>query len=288
MERGILLYAHNNGSVDYMLMAFECARRIRNHLGRDIPITLVTDEESAKHSVWRNSTLPNVNVAVIPMDRDIDNWRTYFGSPGEEAEVGRYYNRTRSSAYDLSPYDETLVIDVDYVLQTNRLNRVWGSYSSVMVPKKIESITDYSNRKYIERIGPLGIPHYWATVFYFRKDDVARMFFDLVHHVEKYYSYYGTMYGFRGSSIRNDYTFSVAAHIMSDYHEPSHIDQLPIGSLLFAWDKDVVVQVSDGEIQFECIQGGKRLPVRIAGQDVHILNKKSWISHIKGDYDSVE
>jgi hypothetical protein len=37
-------------------------------------------------------------------------------------------NKGRYNAYELSPYDETIILDVDYVLNSNKLTQVFDFY----------------------------------------------------------------------------------------------------------------------------------------------------------------
>ena len=45
----------------------------------------------------------------------------------DNTEYASFKNMGRSDVYELSPYDETLVIDSDYFIMNNVLDQVWDS-----------------------------------------------------------------------------------------------------------------------------------------------------------------
>ena len=84
MTRGVVLFAENS-NVDYVQQAEILARSIKTN--GDISITLVTSD-------------------IV----DSENFDTIINVPDSE-ENWKIYNRI--NAYDVSPYDETIVMDVD-------------------------------------------------------------------------------------------------------------------------------------------------------------------------------
>ena len=116
MTKGVVLFAYNNALVDYVGLAIKSTKLIKEHL--NLPVTLVTDS-----SDWLNKTYPD-DVALFDniissLDNTTQKKRFYDGSL--HYELVPWKNSTRSNVYELTPYDETLVIDVDYILNSNYL-----------------------------------------------------------------------------------------------------------------------------------------------------------------------
>ena len=86
MTVGALIFAVNNGATDYLAMAQWSAENIQRHLG--ISTHIVTAQTS-----------------------DNANSRHF-------TDIGHvtWHNTSRVDAYDLSPWDRTLVLDADYVV----------------------------------------------------------------------------------------------------------------------------------------------------------------------------
>lgn len=278
--KGVLLYAHNNGTVDYAGLAHVCAAQVRKHL--NTPIALVTDQETKDALEARGARDLFDSVQTTEVDRSVDNWRFYAGD-GVPSERGRFLNQTRLRAYDHTPFEETLVIDTDYLVFSDVLNQVWGSPNSFMMNCVVDCIQDRIGWNRNTRIDPLSIPQYWATAFYFRKNDESKFIFDLAQHVAENYYYYSMMYRFSAGIFRVDNVFSVAAHILSGFGTGRFVEPLPVPYLMFAWDDSIVRRVYPDGILFECRDGDFPLPVRVREQDVHVLNKLSLMEHV-GDW----
>ena len=90
MTVGALIFATNNDQIDYVSMANWSARNIERHLG--IPTTIISGDATS-------------------------NNRRHFTDVGSVV----WHNLNRMDAYALSPYDQTLVLDADYVVASNQL-----------------------------------------------------------------------------------------------------------------------------------------------------------------------
>ena len=102
MTRGALLFAFNSPKYDYYAMAEHTAKRINHFL--NMPVTLVTDEESLGSAT--NYKFDKV-ITVIPDKKNRRDW-------------GIWINKGRYQAYELSPYDETLVIRKEVYLPKSK------------------------------------------------------------------------------------------------------------------------------------------------------------------------
>lgn len=191
MSKGVLLFAYNNEAVDYRLMAKACARRIERHL--KVPVLAVSDSEI------------NGVETIVRADHS-KSIRDYGTSHAT------FKNESRLSAYDISPFDETIVLDVDYVIQTDKLNCLWGSKVEFQIGFHA---VDLEGKCLDVLIGLSNLPQVWATVIYFRKSDLANSIFEEVRKVADGWEFYSLLYGIPSSMFRNDYVFAMAINHLS-------------------------------------------------------------------------
>lgn len=277
MSRGVLMYAHNNDEIDYFKIACANALMVKKNL--QVPVTIVTDEGTLN---WGKKSLGDefVNqcfehVLVTERKWDFENKRSYFDTSASQKTL-QFYNCNHWQAFELSPYDETLFIDADYLIMSSALSNCWGSENDVMVNHKI--FTPGSDKPpYSKHIDDFGIRLYWATVIYFKKTELARFVFDTVKHIQDNYGYYKQLYYFSNGMFRNDNAFSIAIHTLNGFTgTDTLIKELPITGLLMSWDVDDVYKVNgvnDITIYAEGTEKGKYLLARIKNQDIHIINK---------------
>ena len=129
MSKGIIIFAQNNEYINYAEQACACAGYARKNLSLFDEICLITNTETLK---------PNKKLINEYFDRVIvsdsfqpDNVRL-FKDTTHITEYAPFKNMGRGDVYELSPYDETLVIDADYFIMNNVLDQVWDSENDVM------------------------------------------------------------------------------------------------------------------------------------------------------------
>jgi hypothetical protein len=277
MTRGVLMYAHNNSELDYFRIACANALMVKKNLG--VPVTLVTDEDTAEYGkkVLGENFVNQCFEHIILTKRNwsFDNKRT-FGDTSYSAKTLQFYNCNHWEAYELSPYDETLFIDADYLIMSSALNNCWGSENEFMINHKIFTPGDAKD-PYSKYIDEFGIRLYWATVIYFKKTDFSKFIFELVKHIQENYNYYRQLYSFSNSMFRNDNAFSIAIHTLNGFTDSnSNINQLPIPGLLMAWDTGDIHSVNGtNDITVYCEKDikGTYMLARLRNQDIHIINK---------------
>jgi len=276
MTHGVLMYAHNNPEIDYFKIACANALMVQDNL--KVPVTLVTDKGTYDYSesVLGKEFIDKCFEQVIIADRNYTfvNPRN-FSDTSYSVKNLQFYNCNHWAAYELSPYDETLFIDADYLIMSSALNACWGSDSEVMINHKIISPFGDEHSKYIDEFG---IKLYWATVIYFRKSDFAKFLFDLVREIQDHYGFYKDLYCFSSGMFRNDNAFSIAIHMLNGFSEDTTIiGQLPISALLMAWDTGDIQSVnSKNDITIYSEKhgvNGEYLLTRLKNTDVHIMNK---------------
>ena len=277
MSKGVLMYAHNNPEIDYIKIA--CANALMVQRNLHVPVTLVTDSGSL---AWCKESVGDELVAqcfekiiIVDVDSEFNNKRSY-GDTSFSTKTLQFYNCNHWAAYDLSPYDETLFIDADYLIMSDSLSNCWGSQSDVMINYHIFD-TVSNKTPYFKYIDEFGIRQYWATVIYFNKSTFSKYLFDLVRHVQENYTYFRDLYYFSNGMYRNDNAFSVALHMLNGYTDSNFsTDELPIPGMLMSWEREDTYEingVNDITIYAEQPTPGKYILVRLKNQDVHIMNK---------------
>jgi len=278
MSRGVLMYAHNNSEIDYLKIACSNALMVKKNL--NVPVSLVTDEGSiswAKESLGEDFlNLCFENIILVQRDWIFKNTRN-FADTSFSVKPLDFYNCNHWQAYELSPYDETLFIDCDYLIMSNELSKCWGSMNNVMISSNIYAPID-TCMPYSKKLDDIGIKLYWATAIYFKKSPLAENLFNLVKYIQDNYSYYCDLFHFSGKMFRNDYAFSVAVHILNGFSDISSvIRELPITGLLMAWDTNDIYSVNginDITIYAEKKdEKGIYILTRFKNTDIHIMNK---------------
>ena len=273
MTQGILVFALNNGTVDYVKLASDIAARAKKYL--NMPVSIIT-----------NAEVPDDNPfdKIIQLEDDSPNTKSFADGFNKQAR-GTWKNTKRCTAYDLTPYDETLVIDADYVINSTTLQYCWNQPSDFLIYQHSFDLTTWRDNKEFVQVNEYGIPFYWATVFFFRKTQNTCSFFDLLNHIRSNWAYYRLLYQLRTSTFRNDYAFSIAIHMMNGFTAGSFAGHLP-GKMFYTLDTDVLISRSDDNMVFlvQKQQGiADYIPARTQRVDVHVMNKFSLLRIIENE-----
>ena len=273
------MFAHNNEEIDYLRLAILNAKLIQKNTGIK-NITVVTDPHSLKHN---EKTLGKKfiksainNLIVVEKDKKFKqkNIRLYKDT-SHASKYLPFYNVNRCDAYDISPYDETILLDADYLILSDTLNHCWGHNNELMMNWKFQDIMYERKDPTLDRLYDMGITMYWATVVYFRKTEYVESFFNIVKHVRNNPQYYKDLYKWQGTLYRNDYSFSIAAHMMSGFVDKG-IPQLPT-TLYKSFDTDDIHSAIDENTIVMYLEKprspGDFMLTKWQGIDLHIMNK---------------
>jgi hypothetical protein len=271
MSKGAILIARNNGRLDYVKQAVFLAKRIREYL--DLPTSIVTDSSDYLKNNFDCTVFDQI--IEIPW-KEVRNTRLFFdGSLSHK--TAPFKNDIRDQIYDLTPYDETLLLDTDYIISNNLFKSCFDSNNNIMMFKDSYDIAKTRNEKEFKYISDYSVEFYWATVVFFRKTPEVKLFFDLVKHVKDEWNHYRRVYQIGSGLFRNDFAFSIAAHIMNGFDKGDFVQTLP-GKHYYTIDKDVLWQIKDDEMMFLIEKKdylGEYLPIKTKGQSVHVMNKFS-------------
>lgn len=285
MSQGVLIFALNNYDIDYIKLAKEAARRARLFLNK--PVALATDNVE-----WARQVLDSTDFEIIidlsqdkKYDRLISNGINYrrFNDGSLSHRKSEFKNFIRTKTFEISPFDETLVIDADFLIANDSLKYCWEQNFDFLIWKDSVDLAGYRTHDTFIKISDYTIDFYWATVFFFRKTNILKIFFDLVDHIRDNWSYYKLIYQFSSAVYRNDHAFSIAIHIMNGYQNNKWQKDLP-GKMLYTTDADLLIENKDSEFLFLVEKEkylGEYTLVKTKNLNVHVMNKFSILRNLE-------
>lgn len=279
MSTGALIYAQNNSSVDYVKLAAFAAKKVKEHL--EIPVSLVTDSPDWAKQSQPDDIFENI-ISFSPQSTEYYNKR--FNDGALSSKILEWKNLERGTAFDVSPYDTTLVLDADYIVNSNFLKPFLENTEGLQIYKNCFDLSGWRGTTSYEKISPYSIPFYWATVFIFTKNKVIESFFNLIKHIRDNWAYYRTLYNIEYVTFRNDFAFSMAIHIMNGKTNGDFPYLLP-GRMSYITDRDYLVSIDNNSIKFLVEKQnylGEYTLAKVKGLDVHIMNKYSLARYIDG------
>ena len=267
MSKGVLLFAFNSPKFNYYDMAVATAKRINHFLG--LPVTIVTDRDSLPDKE------SNVFDNVIIAEADKSNSRDW----------GMWINKGRFRAYALSPYDETILLDTDYMVNSDKLLKLFDmntdfcchdTTSFLMDPNAVQEVLSVYSYKTL-----------WATVVMFKKTDRARQIFECLEMVQKNFDHYSMIHGFVAGTFRNDYGLTLATRIANGHINPKS-DIIPWNLVHVGKNTSVYKNTKDEfnteyTVMFDNWNRGKirKEYAIIKDTDFHVMNKENFLELIK-------
>ena len=199
MTQGYVVIAQNN-TTDYVRQAYALALSIKATQPTINSISLVT-----------NDVVPEEYLSafdkIIPIPF------------GDSASASEWKVENRWKLYHASPYDETIVLDVDMLVLDN-IERVWEwvgdrnlFFTSHVTDYKHRIIVDKTYRKmFVEN----DLPNLYCGMFYFKKSDQTLEFFKLIEFIT--YNWQKMYYEIAPKQSQKffsmDVTVSIAAKIL--------------------------------------------------------------------------
>lgn len=270
MSKGVVIFAHNNPLVDYVKLAIFAANRAIKFL--NLPVTLVTENRK-----WVEEHYPDHPFdQIIEVNKEQPTQRVFYDGALYSKNLD-WNNITRYKVYEVSPYETTLVIDSDFIINSSILKIPFERTEHLQIYRKSFDLAGWRPIEYFQRINPYSIPFYWATAFVFTKNSVTESFFDLVSYIKENWNYYKILYHVDSAIYRNDIAFSIAIHIMNGKTNGEFATELP-GTMTYIQDRDVLIEMKDDSMKFLVEKEnhlGEYLLVKTEGIDVHVMNKMS-------------
>lgn len=266
MTRGAILFAFNSPKYNYFKMAVATAKRINHFL--DMPVTLVSDHDSYIKTEYNFDKI----ILTNPEKTNFRDW-------------GAWYNKGRYQAFEFSPYDETLLLDTDYMINSNKLSGIFSYYNDFCC----HDTTSYLMQPNLpqELLSVYSFKTLWATVVAFKKTKRCEQIFQSLKMVQDNFEHYANLHGFIATTFRNDYALTLALRIANG-HTYNKQDTIP-WNLVHIGQKNVYVyKTTDKEFNSEYIaiydnwQKGKikKEYITFKDMDFHVMVKDNFLELI--------
>jgi hypothetical protein len=179
-------------------------------------------------------------------------------------------------AFDLSPWDRTLLIDADYFVMSNRLKKLqktnlgFACYTQAHDIRTTQAIDVWAGQRRMA----------WATVCWFDRSQYAQNVFDMWKHVVKNWTYYNLINDFGKPGLRNDHALTIALETVNGHRSvfptiPGSLPTVVLDTKLYDIRPDgtVLFAVND---KFSMIKN----------QDIHVVDKQiacdaQWLQRLE-------
>lgn len=263
-KSGFVIFAYNS-TFDYVKIANVCAALAKKATHGQFPATIITDDFGAL------AADQNIFDKIIIHTSNKVNKRTFRKTHDSGTELVVWKNTTRADVFDLTPYENTFLLDCDYLMLSNNLFKLFYCDIDFTCYKDVLDITGQNSFRNDEMLSPYSIPMLWATAIYFRKSDSAAAIFEMMQMVRDNYQYYSKLYGFKPTPYRNDFALSIAHHAMSGYGTDLYI---PYDMPMLSSTVDVIDFRKDGSVVFQYKDSNQKLCSGMTkNMDVHVMNK---------------
>lgn len=240
MTTGALIFAINNGATDYEAMARWNARNIERHLG--IPTHIITN---GKINSDNSRSFPDLGHVV-------------------------WHNQSRVDAYELSPWDRTLVLDADYVIASDQLAPLLQADQDFLAHRWAYDITACNDFAGLNWFGAHRMPQWWATVMLFRRSPHAEFVFNTMRMIRDNWTHYRNIYKINNHTYRNDHALSIAM-LICDGHEIDHAAiPWPLATLT---PEHQITEITRDRYRVDFVNGENQQRWIEIAQDFHAMGK---------------
>lgn len=278
-EKGVCFFAYNNNEIDYIELALLAAGYVKKYLG--LPVCLITDQGG---TAWLHQSKDKEDVKkyidyIVETDDDLPtNIRRHYDSPWTEF-TAQFSNGNKHKIYEYSPFEKTLLLDIDYIVKTDFLLKVFESENHIAMFDSALTARNMIPALSDRRLYDAGIKMWWSTVVYFDRSEFSKMFFDLWAHVADHYDFYQYLYNFPGKLFRTDYCVSIAAHILNGMEDGDIINNFDNIPMSFMSQKDDIIDVNNYEdwvlLAHDPVEPWKNITVKHSKYDLHAMNKRA-------------
>jgi hypothetical protein len=277
MNKGVLIFAHNSRDVDYALLALVSGYQAAKNL--QVPVSLATDIHTVEWMQTSNlyEKAEKIFDKIITVEKPVTSSVRRLNDGTYHNKIVPFINNNRASAWDITPYDRTLLIDADYFIFSKNMSEYWNYDSEIMIAAEMIDIRGDRLGTLDRWVSDTGIPLRWATTVMFTKNHNTKIFFDLVNFIKDNYEYYSDLFRFDPRTFRNDIAFSIAFHILDGF-EVQKESLLP--GVLTIQDKDLIHSISKmGVVSLinDLTPQDKSILSSVKNRDVHIMNKQAVI-----------
>ena len=300
LSKGAIFLAFNNKEINYVKLACLSASSVRKHL--NLPCSLITDAGSLRHFekleyIRVDKTFENI---IIDEKTDKDYKKDHFYSKykiGNTDNIRKFYdtpystfnsqfkNLTKHNIYNLTPYDRTILFDVDFLVNNAILNLAFDVNSPIQLYRNAQTLKNTEpDHPTDKRLNDVSIPLGWSTVIYFNKSPMSKMFFDMWKHVKENYDYYQSVYKFPQGLYRTDFAVSISMHLLKGFNDcvDDVFAELPASPMKYMAYKDDIASVDKNGIVFfanNYKEEWKNILTYSEDENLHMMNKRAIERH---------
>ena len=266
MKRGAILFAFNSEKYDYYTMAVATAKRINHFL--KLPVTVVTDKDSIKETDYQFDK----TIITVPDKNNKRDW-------------GQWINKGRYKAFEFSPYEETLLLDTDYMVNSDKLLKTFDFSNDFCCHDHTEFFMQPGLPQ--EMLSPFSFETLWATAIMFKRTKKAQQIFESLKMIQENFDHYANIHGFISSTFRNDYALTLALRLVNGHVLQQ--DNIIPWSLMHV-GKNTQIHKNSSEfldteftIVYDNWQRGKirKEYITIKDMDFHVMVKENFMELIK-------
>lgn len=279
-NNGVCFFAYNNKDIDYVKLALLSALYVKKFM-KNNNTCLITEQGDYSYlcdSLGDELVDKAFDEVVLTTVQHKHNLRTHFDSPWSKF-TSEFKNSNKNLINTYSPFDKTLLLDIDYFVRNDNLDYLFDSDANVAMYQQAKNLKHESPFLYEQYLNPVGIPMWWSTVVYFDKSEISDMFFDIWSHVADNYDFYKFLYNFPGQLFRTDYCVSIATHIMNGMNTGDIIHEINDKTMVYMDQKDDLLEVKDATdwIFFanDRKEPWKDILTRNTFDNIHMMNKRS-------------
>lgn len=247
MSKGVVIVAFDSdtdqsNTLKYTELAKISAALVRRHL--NLPVAIVTDKSIDGFDDVLIVDKPTSTTRHVQIDERHENYN--------------WYNDYRRQLFYLTPYDQTLLIDADYFIQSDSFLRCFEYNDDFQIVGNVYDPTGRNSFDKYRLLPNRTIPQLWATAMYWNRN--ASTHFDYANSVADNYDYYSRVFEFSPNQYRNDMVFSIVGHML-----PTSI--MPWKMWMTSADCELV-DADERGLKFEFDNSVIRV-----NNDVHVLSK---------------
>jgi hypothetical protein len=263
MTKGVILFAFNSPKFNYYDMAVATAKRANHFL--NLPVTIITDTNS------------------VPSKTDYIFDKTIIISPdtSNRRDKGVWINKGRYQAFELSPYDETLLLDTDYLLNSSTLLKTFELPTDFCCHDNTHFLMAHKEPQ--EMVSNYSFKTLWATVVKFNKTKRAENIFQSIKMIQNNYEHYANLHSFIVSPYRNDYAITLATRIANGNMNVKE-DVIPwnlvhVGKNTIVHKNSDTVFNTEYTVMYDNWNRGKirKEYIIVKDMDFHVMNKENFL-----------
>ncbi len=258
---GVLFFCFDNALIDYTKLTKLATKLVHENLR--LPVCVVTNTHHTDFGADQ----------VVHVEKPEEATARYFGDYGSTAT---WYNVGRECSLDLTPFQHTIVLDSDYLVQSDTLAKYTGL--PLALSRSAFFLGGSSDRE-MSYMPLTNMPMYWATVLVFDSCSwPAEVFFSAMKRLKRNWTHLASLSGLDPSLYRNDYVATMALSLIQENRWSREYD-LPVQLVTAGFD----CTVSQVNLEANTVRLSKSSSSEVfclKGVDVHVFNKKSLLESL--------